>query len=435
MTAKRKYYVLYDVLSDYSLERVDGKSEYGDLAHAKKRAVADNVDPRGKRSSAVKWRVDTKWREGPGGNKAWKGVNTAEELIYIIVERIKPQTLKKNPVKTFIATVWSVTAKKPAYMSATGWTLLKKNAKQYKTKALANYAGIAHADGAPTLAFASTTSTKEIVRSYGTIRTSNPISSGDSPRFTQKQLTTMRKEFATIKSVDPGKPTYNKMTAYLDTLSQPVLKQLAGARIKFLSALARNRVKPRKKNPKKPMWLIFNWNDYQLAFLHATNQWVSRRVAVRFTTKAQATKIAKSAAKHSRDIIGVAPSSMTTAQIITAVKDGCINTMRKRGKDKRRQNPVGPTQSQIDQAGELFKDFTGSAPDSLQKVRIRNPKTGLVIGELDGVLYTTVRDGKTERYEHNFKKGNRPHLVAAHDGQSLHILGGDYEFTERGIEG
>ena len=127
MTAKRKYYVLYDVLSDYSLERVDGKSEYGDLAHAKKRAVADNVDPRGKRSSAVKWRVDTKWREGPGGNKAWKGVNTAEELIYIIVERVKPQTLKKNP----------------------------------------------------------------------------PISSGDSPRFTQKQLATMRKEFATIKSVDP----------------------------------------------------------------------------------------------------------------------------------------------------------------------------------------------------------------------------------------
>ena len=89
----------------------------------------------------------------------------------------------------------------------------------------------------------------------------------------------------------------------------------------------------------------------------------------------------------------------------------------------------------MNQASDLFKDFTGSDPESLKKVRIRNPKTGLVIGELDGVLYTTIRDGKTEKYKHDFKKGNRPHLVASHDGQSLHILGGDYEFTERGIEG
>ena len=89
----------------------------------------------------------------------------------------------------------------------------------------------------------------------------------------------------------------------------------------------------------------------------------------------------------------------------------------------------------MDQAGELFRGFTGDHPETLHKVRIRNPKTGLVIGELDGVLYTTVRDGKTERYEHEFKKGSRPLLVSSHDGESLHILGGDYEFTERGIEG
>ena len=62
------------------------------------------------------------------------------------------------------------------------------------------------------------------------------------------------------------------------------------------------------------------------------------------------------------------------------------------------------------------------------------PKTGLVIGELDGVLYTNVRDGKTEKYKHDFKKSSRPHLIASNDGKSLHILGGEYEFTERGIE-
>ena len=102
---------------------------------------------------------------------------------------------------------------------------------------------------------------------------------------------------------------------------------------------------------------------------------------------------------------------------------------------RRKLNPVGPTQSEIDSAGDLFKDFTGAHPETLTKVKIRNPKTGLVIGELDGVLYTTVRDGKKESYVHDFKKGSRPLLVSSHDGQSLHILGGDYEFTERGIEG
>jgi hypothetical protein len=71
----------------------------------------------------------------------------------------------------------------------------------------------------------------------------------------------------------------------------------------------------------------------------------------------------------------------------------------------------------------------------LTKIKIRNPKTGLVIGKLDGVLYTTVRDGKEEAYIHDFEKGSRPLLISSHDGESLHILGGDYEFTERGIEG
>ena len=89
----------------------------------------------------------------------------------------------------------------------------------------------------------------------------------------------------------------------------------------------------------------------------------------------------------------------------------------------------------MDSAGDLFKDFTGDYPDKMTSVKIRNPKTGLVIGELDGVLYTTIRDEKTEAYKHDFEKGSRPLLVSAHDGKSLHILGGDYEFTERGIEG
>ncbi len=67
-------------------------------------------------------------------------------------------------------------------------------------------------------------------------------------------------------------------------------------------------------------------------------------------------------------------------------------------------------------------------------MQLRNPKTGLVIGELDGVLYSTVRDGKKEKYIHEFKRKSRPLLIASSDGDSLHIVGGQYEFTNAGIE-
>lgn len=68
-----------------------------------------------------------------------------------------------------------------------------------------------------------------------------------SGRFTKKQLAEMRKSFSKIGTVDPSQPTYGKVTRYLDGLSQPLLKQIAGARIKFLSGLARNRVKSVKR--------------------------------------------------------------------------------------------------------------------------------------------------------------------------------------------
>lgn len=87
--AKRTFFQLYDVLRDYSIEPVEGKHQFGDLEHAKKRAVKDN------RGRKITWHHDSKW--GPSGD-AWKGFNEHRELINIIVKRIKPQTLeKRNP--------------------------------------------------------------------------------------------------------------------------------------------------------------------------------------------------------------------------------------------------------------------------------------------------------------------------------------------------
>lgn len=68
------------------------------------------------------------------------------------------------------------------------------------------------------------------------------------------------------------------------------------------------------------------------------------------------------------------------------------------------------------------------------QVRERDPQVGLVIGELDGVLYTTTRDGEVEKYIHRFKKRARPLLVSSFDGHQLGIVGGRFQFTEAGIE-
>lgn len=100
---------------------------------------------------------------------------------------------------------------------------------------------------------------------------------------------------------------------------------------------------------------------------------------------------------------------------------------------RRARNPVGPTRRQVQQAKELFADFRGDNPQELMEIKLPVPKAGLVIGELDGVLYTTVRDGEKEKYIHEFKKSSRPLLVSSNDGSSLHIIGGKYGMTKRGI--
>jgi hypothetical protein len=72
----------------------------------------------------------------------------------------------------------------------------------------------------------------------GNVRAKNP-----GARFTVSQLSRLRDAYAKLEGVDPSKPSYQKLAPYLSGLTQPQLKQLAGAKIKFLSALARNRVR------------------------------------------------------------------------------------------------------------------------------------------------------------------------------------------------
>lgn len=85
------------------------------------------------------------------------------------------------------------------------------------------------------------------------------------------------------------------------------------------------------------------------------------------------------------------------------------------------------------QAVALYRDFTGMEPESITTHEIVIPKAVLVIGETDEVWYTAVRDQVEERYRHRFRKRSRPLLCASADGKTLVILGGEFEFTDRGI--
>jgi hypothetical protein len=60
--------------------------------------------------------------------------------------------------------------------------------------------------------------------------------------FSASQIATLKKEYSTINGIDPSSDNYKKLIAMLDKLDLASLKSLAGAEIKFVSGLAKNRV-------------------------------------------------------------------------------------------------------------------------------------------------------------------------------------------------
>lgn len=100
----------------------------------------------------------------------------------------------------------------------------------------------------------------------------------------------------------------------------------------------------------------------------------------------------------------------------------------------RKKNPVPlSSHAKLKRASDLYQDFTGHSADEIYETKFDFPKVGLEVGECDGILYTTVRDGKTEHYIHKFKKNSRPTLAASYDGKKIALVGGRYTFTDRGI--
>lgn len=98
-----------------------------------------------------------------------------------------------------------------------------------------------------------------------------------------------------------------------------------------------------------------------------------------------------------------------------------------------RQPPARGMRGAVRRAVALFERFTGHDAEHGLTIDIPDHDVLTIIGECDGVLYTTVRDGRLESYVHEFRSKDKPLLCVSDDGRQLYIVGGAYVFTERGV--
>lgn len=100
-----------------------------------------------------------------------------------------------------------------------------------------------------------------------------------------------------------------------------------------------------------------------------------------------------------------------------------------RAKSRPRKYPSRDTHA----AAGIYERFCGHEAEIVGRARMTIPRAVAVIGTLDAVEYTTVRDGETQRFRHPFHVRDRPLLCVGPGGKPLFVIGGRYRFTERGI--
>jgi len=85
-----------------------------------------------------------------------------------------------------------------------------------------------------------------------------------------------------------------------------------------------------------------------------------------------------------------------------------------------------------------YQDFQGRAPRKVNRVKVAVPPRELAkLGQLEAVVYSTAKHGqKHAHYEHRFGETGRRRPTLAMDPRSkrLHVVGGGYTVTGRGIE-
>jgi hypothetical protein len=81
----------------------------------------------------------------------------------------------------------------------------------------------------------------------------------------------------------------------------------------------------------------------------------------------------------------------------------------------------------------LYESFREKKPKRLKVVNVDIPTVVACIGHVEAIDYRTTHGSKLTLYRHDFVAGSRPLLCVSSDGKSLLLLGGRYQFTERGI--
>ena len=217
------------------------------------------------------------------------------------------------------------------------------------------------------------------------------------------------------------------------------------ARKRRVSKLARSTVKTVRKPSRvsrsrglgaafhKPGFVILaiNKEQHRAGYYAGATFDTDRKKAAVFESREHALQVAKkSTIKFPRGWrLAVAPADFSPEEEFPHFLDGVK-------KKRRGSNPAprGAEAERVSQAARLFEDFTGHQADSMDKVVWKVPDVAVQFGRLEGVMYSTVRDGKHERYLHKFKGKSQPLLGASHDGKQLVIVGGRYQFTDAGIE-
>lgn len=116
--------------------------------------------------------------------------------------------------------------------------------------------------------------------------------------------------------------------------------------------------------------------------------------------------------------------------------------MTRYNRQKSGRNPVRPlsggeARRQLDAAARRYQSFTGHNGEyEVSRADIKIPRALAVIGVIDAIEYTTIRDGKRELYRHDFRlpSSRKPLFCVSPDGSQIFLVGGDYQFTDAGIE-
>jgi ABC-type uncharacterized transport system substrate-binding protein len=105
-----------------------------------------------------------------------------------------------------------------------------------------------------------------------------------------------------------------------------------------------------------------------------------------------------------------------------------------RVKPSSRANISRAAKTAAQKAALLAEQFTGHKPEIVGRVaKPAVPDAMFAVGKVDGILYSTVRDGVAEKYIHKFAAKDKPVLCVSPNGKQIFFIGGHYTFTERGI--